>query len=1144
MTEKSTSSPPASSSPASSSPASSPPAALSPAAPGTVYFIGAGPGAPDLITVRGQAFLSQADLVLYADSLVQESVAGLARKATARVVGSAGLHLDEIVALMVDTAQAGGVVARLHTGDAALYGAIHEQIAALEAAGVPCEVVPGVTAAFAAAARLGVSLTLPDTVQTLILSRIAGRTPVPERENLRGLAAHGASLALYLSIAQIDQVVDELLAGGAYAPHTPVAVVHKVTWPDESLVIGTLADIAARVREAGYTRHALILVSPTLAPALGGGEADGAARSRLYDKTFAHGYRGAAPDDAPAPPDAATSPSGAVVVAVTRRGARLAARLAAELGAALAIPARFANDPTLPPHADPTPYHHSVLEEVRGQWASRRQVVLVMACGVAVRAIAPLLTHKTNDPAVVCLDEAGQSVIPLVGGHRAGANELARRVAALTGGHAAITTASDVQQKPALDMVGQAEGWRIDAASALTHASACLVNDELVGVYVAPALAGAAVVADMLSAADNLVLVDTLETLAEDAYAAALIITHSPLPEQHRPLLDKSVVYYVPALVVGIGCRRGVPAAELRAALDSALAGAGLALESVAALATAEAKADEPGLHELAAALGVPLRVVPHAQIAALDSANFSHSAAREKLDLPGVAEPCAVIASGGGALLRPKQAFARCTVAVAGRRSNEDAERRSNEDAERRSNEDVVLHSRLLASSPPRLSSVAAGHLALISLGPGDLSQMTLAAREALAAADVVIGYRTYVDLVRPLLAPHQQVIAGPMRQEMPRAEQALDMAAAGRRVAVISSGDVGIYAMAAPVFEALHQRGGPAPDIAVFPGVSAFQAAAARLGAPIGHDFCAISLSDLLTPWEVIERRLWAAAAGDFVVALYNPRSHTRTWQLERARAILRTERAADTPVALVRNATRPDETMIRTTLADMDTTQADMVTVVLVGNSQSYQDGAWMVTPRGYVSGRRGRGEDAGTRSGEDAGTRSGEDAGTRGGEDAAAEPLPVYPLTLTKIQDAPVLVVGGGVVAERKVRGLLAAGAAVRLISPDMTPTLRAWAAAGRIVWEQRAYQPGDVQRGGWVLVFAATSERAVNQQVAHESEQAGLLCNSADAPAEGNFHVPASYRGNGLVVAVSTGGASPARAAQVRDSIAEWLHDDG
>ncbi len=1066
-----------------------PPPAAPPSPPGTVYFIGAGPGAPDLITVRGQALLAQADLVLYADSLVQESVASLSRKATARVVGSAGLNLEEIVALMVDTAQAGGMVARLHTGDASLYGAIHEQIAALEAAGVPCEVVPGVTAAFAAAARLGVSLTLPDTVQTLILSRIAGRTPVPERENLRGLAAHGASLALYLSIAQIDHVVDELLAGGAYAPHTPVAVVHKVTWPDESKVIGTLSDIAARVREAGYTRHALILVSPSLAPALSGGEAGDATRSRLYDKTFAHGYRGAAPDAAPAPPDAATSPSDTVVIAVTRRGARLAARLAGELGAALSVPARFASDPTLTPHATPTPYHHSVLEEVRGQWTNRRQLVLVMACGVAVRAIAPLLTHKTNDPAVVCLDEAGQSVIPLVGGHRAGANELARRVAALTGGHAAITTASDVQQKPALDMVGQAEGWRIDAASALTHASACLVNDELVGIYVAPSLDGAAAVADMLDMADNLVLVDTLETLSDAAYTAALIITHNTLPEQHRPLLAKSVVYYVPALVVGIGCRRGVPAAELRAALDSALAGAGLARESVAALATAEAKADEPGLHELAAALGVPLRVVPHEQIAALDSADFSHSAAREKLDLPGVAEPCAVIASGGGALLRPKQAFARCTVAVAG---------------------------------PGK--GAAAGHLALISLGPGDLSQMTLAAHEALATADVVIGYHTYVDLVRPLLAPHQQVIAGPMRQEMPRAEQALAMAAAGRRVAVISSGDVGIYAMAAPVFETLHQRGGPAPDIAIFPGVSAFQAAAARLGAPIGHDFCAISLSDLLTPWEVIERRLWAAAAGDFVVALYNPRSHNRHWQLDHARAILRTERAATTPVALVRSVTRPDESMICTTLADMDTTQADMFTVVLVGNSQSYHNGAWMVTPRGYV-----------------AGTRGGEDAGTQGGEEA--ETLPVYPITLTKIPGAPVLVVGGGTVAERKVRGLLEAGAAVRLISPDVTPTLREWATAGRIAWEQRAYQPGDVQRGGWVLVFAATSERATNQQVAHEAEQAGLLCNSADAPAEGNFHVPALYRGGGLVVAVSTGGASPARAAQVRDSIAEWLHND-
>ncbi|MFP4440589.1 MAG: precorrin-4 C(11)-methyltransferase, partial [Chloroflexaceae bacterium] len=236
--------------------------------PGSVYFIGAGPGAPDLISIRGRDIIAQADLILYADSLVAQSVADLGRKPTARIVGSADLHLEQIVALMIETAQAGGVVARVHSGDPALYGATLEQMALLEDAGVPYLVVPGITAAFAAAARLGVELTVPELVQTIILTRAAGRTPMPEGEELRSLAAHGSSVAIYLSITRIQQVVTDLLAGGAYTPETPVAVLHKVTWPDESMVMGTLGDIVAKVRAAGYNRQALILVSPTLDPAL------------------------------------------------------------------------------------------------------------------------------------------------------------------------------------------------------------------------------------------------------------------------------------------------------------------------------------------------------------------------------------------------------------------------------------------------------------------------------------------------------------------------------------------------------------------------------------------------------------------------------------------------------------------------------------------------------------------------------------------------------------------------------------------------------------------------------------------------------------------------------------------------------------
>jgi precorrin-4/cobalt-precorrin-4 C11-methyltransferase len=267
--------------------------------PGTVYFVGAGPGAPDLITLRGRDVIAQADLILFADSLVDEQLTAEFAKQGARILGSSEMHLDQIVALMLEVVRGGGVVARVQSGDPALYGAIHEQMAALDEHGVPYEIIPGVTAAFAAAARLGVELTVPEVVQSIVLTRAAGRVPMPEGEELLGLAAHGASLAIYLSVTRIHKVVEQLLESGGYTPETPVAVFHRVTWPDEGLVRGTLADIVPKVKAAGYTRQALILVSPALDPRLKTPE--GKTESNLYDSSYTHRFRRGTRPEEPTP---------------------------------------------------------------------------------------------------------------------------------------------------------------------------------------------------------------------------------------------------------------------------------------------------------------------------------------------------------------------------------------------------------------------------------------------------------------------------------------------------------------------------------------------------------------------------------------------------------------------------------------------------------------------------------------------------------------------------------------------------------------------------------------------------------------------------------------------------------------------------
>ncbi|MCF6178307.1 MAG: precorrin-4 C(11)-methyltransferase [Geopsychrobacter sp.] len=255
-------------------------------APGEVLFVGAGPGDPELITVKGLKALQQAELVVYAGSLVNPELLDECVPAC-EVHDSAPLNLEQVLQILIAGAKGGKKVVRLHTGDPALYGAIQEQMEALDAARISYRVIPGVTATFAAAASLKQELTLPGVSQTLVLTRLAGRTPVPDSEALRNIARIGGSICLYLSVGMMDKLVTELLAGGVFTPQTPVAVVYRASWPDEKIVEGSLADIAELVADAGITRQALILVGEVLKARQQGVPE----KSKLYDAGFAHGYR-------------------------------------------------------------------------------------------------------------------------------------------------------------------------------------------------------------------------------------------------------------------------------------------------------------------------------------------------------------------------------------------------------------------------------------------------------------------------------------------------------------------------------------------------------------------------------------------------------------------------------------------------------------------------------------------------------------------------------------------------------------------------------------------------------------------------------------------------------------------------------------
>ena len=241
-------------------------------------------------------------------------------------------------------------------------------------------------------------------------------------------------------------------------------------------------------------------------------------------------------------------------------------------------------------------------------------------------------------------------------------------------------------------------------------------------------------------------------------------------------------------------------------------------------------------------------------------------------------------------------------------------------------------------------------GKIYVAGIGPGCEADVTPAVAQALRESDVIVGYKYYFRFVEQYLSPAAECVDTGMKRERDRARQAFELAEQGMTVCVISSGDSGIYGMAPLIWEMRRERGSEI-EIQVLPGISAFQKAASLLGAPIGHDFCVISLSDLMTPWELIEKRIIAAAQADFVTAIYNPKSNERYWQLYRLKELFLKERSFDTPVGYVRQAGRDEEAVTVTTLAGFDPEQVDMFTVVIIGNSQSYNWNGVMITPRGY-------------------------------------------------------------------------------------------------------------------------------------------------------------------------------------------------
>jgi cobalt-precorrin 5A hydrolase/precorrin-3B C17-methyltransferase len=593
-----------------------------------------------------------------------------------------------------------------------------------------------------------------------------------------------------------------------------------------------------------------------------------------------------------------------VVLALSRSGEAVAHSVAEVLGAQ--VHGREGRVET----ADA--FFPNALDHARDLFAAGVPIVGVCASGILIRAVAPLLADKTAEPPVISVSDDGAVVVPLLGGHR-GANRLAAQIAEALGAVAAVTTAGDVAMGVALD--SPPAGWRLvnpqdakDAMAGMLSAGGALVAED------------AAVPADWLD----------VVPFAEDG--TRLSCTTAALSD-----LGSDHLQFAPqVLTLGVGCARNCPPQELADLVQSVLDEAGLTPAAIHSVNTITLKGDEPAIIDLAAALGTPMRLF-EADVLEAETPRLANPSdvVFAEVGTHGVSEAAALAQGGADAVLTyPKRKTANATCAI--------------------------------AVSPVPLVEMrgrARGRLSIVGIGPGQAAWRTPEVSRLVSEAEELVGYGLYIDLLGPL-AVGKERSDFPLGGEEDRCRFALEQAAKGKNVALVCSGDAGIYAMGALVFELLDRSvdqmgvsdAAHRVEVVCSPGVSALQGAAARAGAPLGHDFCAISLSDLLTPREDIVKRLKAAAEGDFVIAFYNPVSLRRRTLLAEARDILLQHRPPETPVMLASSLGRPEEHVRYRRLDELEVDEVDMLTVVLVGSSHSrlaqLGTGPRMFTPRGYA------------------------------------------------------------------------------------------------------------------------------------------------------------------------------------------------
>ncbi len=644
-----------------------------------VYFVGAGTGAADLITVRGRRLLEQADVIIYAGSLVNPELLGYAGEGC-EIHNSAEMTLEEVLEAMQKAEAEGKTTVRLHTGEPSIYGAVREQMDALDRLGICYESCPGVSACFGAAASLNLEYTLPGISQSLIITRMEGKTKVPEKERIESLAAHQASMAIYLSAGMLRELSERLEAGG-YGKKTPAALVYKATWPEEEAYFCTVDTLYDTAKAHGITKTAVVLVGEAIAH-------QGYERSRLYAPDFSTEYRKPAGDRSSACGEIRTDRgsmgtgklgnSGKIsclftpclsIISFTKNGALLSEKVAE----AVMETSKTGNPPVCLEtvlytkcSAYGTGEHWNTMGEhpilavnsTLGEWTKEQleegnALLFIGACGIAVRAAAPYIRDKLHDSPVLVMDEAGRHVIPLLSGHAGGANALAVWIAEKTGAEAVVTTATDLNRKFAADLFAKRNRLFITNKDGITRVS----SKVLAGEYITLSIEPGHLCADC----------EPPEGVRMIGYPPAgpadIVIT-----SEHRQF-EAALLLRPREYVIGIGCRKGKEAEKIAAFIAENLEKAGILLSQVFGLASIDVKKEEPGLLAWSRKEKLPFVTFTAGELSRVEGDFCGSGFVKEQVGVDNVCERAALrLCGAGGRLVCKKNARDGMTMAVARR--------------------------------------------------------------------------------------------------------------------------------------------------------------------------------------------------------------------------------------------------------------------------------------------------------------------------------------------------------------------------------------------------------------------------------------------------------------------------------------------